>query len=315
MYKSRTTFLTLLIATSAFALACPSPRGPGGGGGGGDDDDVAGDDDDAADDDDFAADDDDFTADDDDAVADDDDAVGFDADGLTFQFALTAVEGVNGTVTITGEYIVSYWVDIMNGIRNCDQHMNFEAQYVHGFGVDTTPGCTNCSGHVTFNLGAFQDVSNPNLDPDHCLPADLDAVGANYAVRMTQPADPNATPANYGDFGDDLGIIDQETHDILGTDWTTADASTSDRTRAGSEAEWAQYSLDYTHTGFVNATPQSLAGSAGLNAITRPENPGSLFLAAWEMFINPANNTNTAAALEGEYGGSANFILTLGTGG
>ena len=130
---------------------------------------------------------------------------------------------------------------------------------------------------------------------------------------MTQPADPNAVPPNYGDFGDEMGIIDQETHDVLGTDWTVS--ATSDRTRDGSEAEWEQYSLDYTHEGFINATSQSLAGSAGLNTITRPEANGSLFLAGWEIFINPQMNSNTAAAMEGAYGGSANFILTLGQGG
>ena len=224
---------------------------------------------------------------------------------------MDATAGPTGNVVLTGSYTFIYWVDIQNGIQQCEQVVNFEAQYFDGF--SGLAGCTNCSGYISFNLGAFQDVSNPNLDPDQCLPADLDAVGANYGLRMTQPADPNAVPPNYGDFGSDLGIIDQATHAVLGTDWTVD--ATIDRTRDGSEAQWAQYSLDYTHSGFINATPTSLAGGAGLSSITRPESAGSSYLGGWEFFTNPATNTDPDnVSFEGTYGGQAMFILTLGEG-
>ncbi len=307
MYKSRSSLHTILLALAAFALACPTPRGNSGGGGDDDDDDAGTDDDDFSNDDDDATDDDDGT-DDDDFTTDDDDFTGdFETDGMAFSMEFTALTGVNDTVTITGSYTVKYYIDIDNGIENCDQVVNFEAQYVHGDGE--LAGCTNCSGYVFFNQAAFQDVSNPNLDPEHCLPADLDAAGFNYGHRLTAPADPNAVPPNFGDFGDDLGIIDQERHQTLGIDW--AKNAKVDRTRAGAEAHYNQYQLDYTHTGLVNATPNSLSGQAGLSTISEAEAPGSLYLGAWEIYINAQLNSNTDSPLDGGYAGQASFILTF----
>ncbi len=301
----------LLLGTSVAFMGCPSAD-PGT-----DDDDAATDDDDVSDD--------------DDAQGDDDDAQGFDADGLTFNFALTSTltdvgddddsaGGERGTsYQIETEFIISYWVDIMNGIRNCDQHVTVTGEAWFEYGIVDTLGdqgsCENCTGFIEYDPTTVTDTSNPDLDPDHCNPADLQAVGADYAARMLSPADPNATPVLYGDFLT-TATWDYTTHDLLGVDITVS--TEADRTAAGSAAEWAQYSLTYSHTGFTNAHPQSLAGGAGLDAITRPPHPGSTYLGSWEIFLNPKNNQHDWANeqdMVGDYGGSANYILTLGTGG
>jgi hypothetical protein len=122
----------------------------------------------------------------------------------------------------------------------------------------------------------------------------------------------NATPANYGDFLT-TAFWDYETHQVLGTDLSVS--SETDRTAEGSLAEWEQFSLTYTHTGFAHAHPQSLAGSAGLDSISRAPHAGSDYLAAWEVFLDPSTNEHDPAAnadMQGAYGGSANYILTLG---
>ena len=311
---------TLALGTTVAFMGCDTTSS--------DDDDAVSDDDDATDDDDVA--------DDDDAGDDDDDDAGggFDADGLTFQFELVSTtadvgddddsamgggEGRGLSYQIATEFTISYWVDIMNGIPNCDQHVTITGEAWFEFGIVNTIGgqgdCENCTGFIEYDPTTLTDISNPALDPDHCAPADLQAVGADYATRMLAIADPNATPTNYGDFLT-TATWDYETHNILGTDVTVS--AEADRTAAGSTAEWAQYSLTYSHTGFTHAHPQSLAGSAGLDGITRPPHAGSDYLAAWEIFLNPKLNEHdplTNADMVGTYGGSANYILTLGAGG
>ena len=47
----------------------------------------------------------------------------------------------------------------------------------------------------------------------------------------------------------------------------------------------------------------------------QPTLPGSPYLAAWEIFNNPAVNPYGGSGMQGEYGGQAAFILTLGAGG
>jgi hypothetical protein len=128
---------------------------------------------------------------------------------------------------------------------------------------------------------------------------------------MLSPADPNATPPEFGDFLT-TATWDYQTHVAIGTDLAVSFATA--RTAAGSLAEWAQYSLVYSHAGFTHAHPTSLAGSLGLSAVTNPPHAGSDYLAAWEIFLDPTQNTHDPAAntdMQGTYGGSANYGLTL----
>lgn len=305
----------LLFAAPLALTGCPS-------GGTGDDDDAADDDDD------------DLPQDDDDASDDDDDATGgFEADGITFQFTSTvtatdtgddddddssAGEARGTSYTAVTEFAITYWVDIQNGIENCTQRATIEGEGWFEFGIVNTLGdqgnCENCTGFIEYDPTTYTDISNPALDPEDCDPAELTAVGADYALRMLSPADPNATPPLMGDFLT-TATWDFTTHDVLGTDLTVS--TDIDRTATGSETEWAQFSLQYSHSGFVWAHPQSLAGTAGLSSITRPPHPGSDYLASWEIFLNPAENTHdpkTNSDMQGTYGGSANYILTLGAG-
>ena len=285
-----------------------------------------GDDDDAADDDD-----DDLPQDDDDAADDDDATNGFEADGITFNFTTTVTANASGddddsaedgargmSWDVLTEFQITYWVDIQNGIENCTQKATIEGDAWFEFGIVNTLGdqgnCENCTGFIEYDPATYTDISNPALDPEDCDPAELTAVGADYALRMLSPADPNATPPNMGDFLT-TATWDFTTHDVLGTDITVS--TDIDRTATGAETEWAQYSLQYSHTGFVWAHPNSLAGTAGLSSITRPPHPGSDYLGSWEIFLNPAENDHdpkTNQDMQGDYGGSANYILTLGAG-
>lgn len=268
-------------------------------------------------------DDDDF---DDDDFSDDDD---FDSDGLTFSFDLVATPNAGGgdddsadddgkrlSYAVTTEFTITHWVDIQNGIQNCDQHVTLEGEAWFMLGIVDSFGdvgtCENCTGFVTYDPTTRTDISDPSVDPDHCELANLQAVGMDYGTRMLSPADPNATPVNYGDFLT-AAFWDYETHQVLGTDLSVN--SETDRTAEGSRAEWEQFNLTYTHTGFAHAHPQSLAGSAGLDSINRAPHTGSDYLAAWEVFLDPATNEHDPAAnadMQGAYGGSANYILTLG---
>ena len=297
----------LLLGTSVAFLGCPTSS---------DDDDDAGDDDDATDDDDVGAD-------------DDDTGGGFEADGVTFEFTTSVSTGTGddddsagderGTsYTVATEFQITYFVDINNGITNCVQHVTVEGEGWFEFGIVNTledqGTCDNCTGFVEYDPTTITDISNPGLDPEHCDPAELVAVGADYATRMLSPADPNATPPNMGDFLT-LATWDYSTHDILGTDLTVS--TKSDRTAAGTATFWEQYTLTYSHAGFVWAHPTSLAGTAGLSSITRPPHAGSDYLGSWEIFLNSAENTHdplTNQDMQGNYGGNANYILTLGNG-
>ena len=318
--------LLLLVACEGdgFAFGCgpgpapwedgPASRTPEGG---------EGDDDDAVEDDDDAWDDDDLTSEGGDGVTfdwtwevtrvggDDDDSAGDDDD---------SAGGGEVAYFVDGELVVTYWVDIQNGIANCDQHLAFEGGLWFGFGVLAAleaPGtCENCTGF--FEVETFQDVSDPNLDPDHCNSGDLQAVGADYGTRMLATADPNAVPPNYGDFSY-MALMDRATHAAVGADF--ADSPKTDWTAAGQDAEWEEFALRYWGTAFTHAHPTSLSGSAGLDQITNPPEPGSDYLAAFQVFFNPTENgrpqpdvTNEVRDMEGTYGASAGFILTLGGG-
>ncbi len=259
------------------------------------------DDDDATDDDDFGPDDDDVTRPDDDDFGTDDDDFGTDDD----DFGTDDDDFVPpGDVTVIGEYRFEYYIDLQNGIPWCTQVMQFTGSA--SFGPDLVPDCIPCTGRVDFAQGSFVDVSNPAVDPDHCDPATLQAQGTDYGVRMTDPAD-------YGDFSDVLGLIDSDSLGALGLDMTTG--FDTDSTAAGREAEYSQFGLDFTHGGFVNADATSLAGSAGLEQITRPPTPGSGFLAAWDIYLDPTANSYSGPELVGPYAGDAMFVLYLSEGG
>jgi hypothetical protein len=293
--------LPILLLSGCFLPVWPEPPA-------GADDDDATDDDDAVDDDDVGADDDDTGGD-------------FEADGLTFEFTASVSTGAgddddSASYTVATEFQITYFVDINNGITNCVQHVTVEGEAWFEFGIvntlDDQGTCDNCTGFIEYDPATITDISNPDLDPEHCDPAELVAVGVDYATRMLSPADPNATPPNMGDFLT-LATWDYTTHDILGTDLTVS--TEVDRTAAGTATFWEEYTLTYSHAGFVWAHPQSLAGSAGLDSVNRAPHAGSDYLAAWEIFLNSADNTHdplTNQDMKGNYGGIANYTLFLG---
>jgi hypothetical protein len=271
-------------------------------------------------------DDDGFFDDDDDDFFDDDD---FDINGLTFAFELVATtqdlgddddsandEARGSSYRLTTEFTITYWLDISNGIPNCEQHITIQGEAWFDDGIVDSLGdqgsCENCTGFIEYDPTTRLDISNPALNPDHCAPDDLQSAGADYGTRMLSIADADATPPNHGDFLT-TATWDFQTHLALGTDVTVT--TEQDRTAEGLATEWAQFSLVYSHTGFVHAHATSLAGSAGLEFITRSPHTGSDYLASWEIFLDPKENQHDPtvnADMQGTYGASANFILTLG---
>ena len=275
---------SLLLLLLACSLGACSVRGAGGGGS--DDDDSAVDDDDSADDDDATADDDDATADDDDATGDDDDATADDDDATS------------SASVATGAYLLTYWVDVNAGVPFCEQRIEFDGLLTQGPGV--LADCGPCTGRLDFL--SFTDVSNPNTDPDDCDIAALDADGANYGASLIDPA-------LFGDFATPIGFIDEATHAGLGLNLSVSPST--DSTASGLESTWSASGLDYTHAGFIDSSPaNSLGAVAGLEGVVNPITPSSDYLAAWSIARNPAANPNGGPTMEGEYFGTALFILT-----
>jgi len=269
-------------------------------------------------------DDDDLPEDDDDAVDDDDDDGLPDFDGITFEFQMdVSAEDVGddddsagggeerGTqYTVTVQHTINYWIDVQNGIALCTQVMESQAEAWFGFGVVPELGvdesCPQFTGYLEVDPTTVTDLSNPDLDPEHCDPAGLDAVGGNYGRRLLSPADPNATPANYGDFLS-FGFLDAETHSILGIELNTNPqaATSADALRA----EYEGFGLTYVGAAFLPVTPGSLAAGAGLDQIANPVGSGCDWLAGFELFKNPATNEHVGEDLQGEYGATAGFLL------
>ena len=206
---------------------------------------------------------------------------------------------------MVGQYVFSYWVDIQNGVPACDQVIEFTGSTQFSAVVQ---GCQLCPGSMAFTPGSFVDVTDNTVDPDHCAPGFVTGLGVDYGDQLTDPT-------QYGDFAGILGLMGSNTLAASGIDLTVQGGTTA----AELEAKYADLGLDFTHAGFVDAGPTTLAGTAGLSAISNPPplapQEQSNFLAAWEIFNNPAVNPYGGSGMQGEYGGQAVFILTLGAGG
>gem|GEM_PF-1510599 len=263
---------------------------------GDDDDSAAGDDDDSAtgDDDDAADDDDSATGDDDDA-ADDDDSAGDDDDAADDDDSAQPPEGYS----VVANFSFTYWRDIQNQIEECEQVIQIEGTADFGFGV-MQGECNNCTGRLTFDPTTGVDISDPANG--ECDVAVLDANGANFGALLLSPTSDEA----YGDFLD-LALIDAATHTQLGTDW----AVNTGLDAAGIQEGLDQFALTYTHTGFTNNVEGTLGNGSGLEGVANNAGGNSTWFAYWQLFKNPEINPHEGIDMNGDYGGSAFFLINF----
>ena len=267
-----------------------------------DDDDTVDDDDNDDDDATPPPDDDDVTPpsdDDDDDDDDDDTAPEFDFDGLTFSFALTAISsGDEAEVFI--DYTFVYWVDIDNGVRNCEQHIQLDGTAEFFAFIND---CEACGGYVSFSPGSAVDVSNPAADPDHCDPGLLEDSNSDFGNAMTQPM----TDTTWGDFLQ-MALMDVGTMDDVGYDASTGGGQTPGEIQDG----LSEFGLSFTHAGLIEAVEGSLGDASGISGVAENAEPGSDWYFYWYLFVNEETNPNTGLVLDGDYGGQAFWVITFG---
>jgi hypothetical protein len=267
--------------------------------------------------------------DDDDTTDEEEEEEGPNFDGITFTFRMEVVSEDVGDdddsagdppneergrrYTVEFEHTISYWIDVQNGVPYCEQIVRSQAEAWFDYGIVVELGvdkaCPQFTGFIEIDPETLEDLSNPELDPDQCDMAEFDAVGRNYGRLLLTPADPNAQPPTYGDFLQ-MATIDVGTHRILGLELNTQGNSTADVLAATyDEAE-----LKYVGASFIQPVAGSLAAGAGLDQIANKIGDGCNWLAGFEMFTNPELNPHDPEAnfdYEGEYGGTAGFLLTF----
>ncbi|GEM_PF-2663540 len=263
------------------------------------------DDDDAFDDDDVDDDDDAFDDDDDDDefseqfsftfdgaasvldIGDDDDSADPDPGGDAF-----SVEVV---------FTIQHWRDINAGDLLCDQRVRLTGDLLFGDGIvdslDDVGRCATCNGFLELDPATYEDLSDPAVEADDCAPDVIQNAGDLGAQLLT--------PAAQSGMGDFLhfGLIDEATLAAGGIGLTVDDAPPTD---------WQEFGMRRTHAAYVQATLDTLAGTAGLESVTLPPEAGSDYLAAFEIAQLETTPEPAPPTLVGPFVGQALFIFTGG---
>ena len=256
--------------------------------------------------------------DDDDLPFDDDDDVPESFSGNTFSFELIATPadepgddddsaseegGDDAPVHYEIEmlYTISYWRDLENGIPLCDQVIELFGEAWFGPGVmdelDDVGTCSVCTGFLELNWLTYRDVTNPDTNPDHCDFQDPESMGGADDMGPIL-----LTPRGEGGFGDflRLALVDDSTLQGLGMQLRVGEAPPID---------WAALGMHRTHAAYVQAAPGSMSASLGLDQVTLPPEPGSDYLAAFEIARRDKAGDEPGIALEGMGTGMALFVL------
>jgi hypothetical protein len=258
-------FLMLLLLLSACA---PTQR--------------SNDDDDANDDD--AVNDDDDASNDDDAV-DDDDASGPSGDThLTFEMEFDVVGGdLDGVLSIS-------FADNA-GDLTCRQRLLFDGSVAFGAGLITD--CPGCTGVLTIDPESVLDLTNPAVDSEDCDPAWIVSSQLNYGVGMLTPRDQDG-------FGDllSIGLIDIERFAGLGL--FVDQAQEYDAPALISAFQDGGTAI--AQIGYLADEVGSVTNGTGFGAVAEGAGPGGdAWLAAWQIYRNPAVNPYTGLDMEGQY--------------
>jgi len=140
---------------------------------------------------------------------------------------------------------------------------------------------------------------------DGCDVAELEKSQANFGSAMLT----SVTDGGYGDYLN-LALIDATTMEALGLDLASAGGYSA----AEMTATWADYSLEFTHAGYVDNLPGSLSEGSGLATVAANAGSGSNWYGYWQIFKDPTMNTHSGGDLSGQYGGQAAWVITFGDG-
>ena len=218
--------------------------------------------------------------DDDDSAGDDDDSAG----------------GLPGARGATGTLITRYWADDARGELICEQHVAFDADVFS----EGAPDCTVCGSFLQISASSVRDVSSPVIDPDQCADADLEAMDADFGVRLLRPA-------GVGGLGDFLSIalVDAQT----GIDGALEFAPDDGLSYAEQADGLAEQGVVLTHGGYLRSTPDGLVEGAGIDQIAgTPDGDGEWF-AFWRFFRDPGLNDWDGPDLRGRYAAQSVWIV------
>jgi len=269
---------------------------------GDDDDSSVADDDDSSliDDDDssWADDDDSAWTDDDDSGDDDDSALQDDDDSAAAEPGYT----------VSADFVFSYWTDLSESDRACDQFIHVEGVADFGAGSVADGSCDDCTGVLRFDPATLVDTSDYLEDPTQCDPPVLIASGRDFGIRMLMPAGQQTSGGiAWGDFLE-LALMDAVTMEALEL---TASLS-GNNSPSDIAANVGAFGNVFTHVAFVNRIDGSFAAVTNLDSIAATAGPESTWFFYFYLYLDPAENEWTGQDMVGTYRGRGFWVINFG---
>jgi len=199
-------------------------------------------------------------------------------------------------VELRGTLVSRYWANYDDRELLCEQHVSFEGEARH----EGAPDCEVCTGFIQLRASSVVDVSNPLVDPDHCDPARVEALGLDFGRRLL-------TPAGVGGLGDFLSIalVDAET----GLEEELEFAAGDELSYEGQAEALAAEGAVLTHGGYLRATPEGLVDGAGIDQVAGTPDESSEWFAFFRLFRMDGSNTNEEPILDGLYAAQSVWVV------
>ncbi len=190
---------------------------------------------------------------------------------------------------VSGNYRVIYWNDLNANLVECRQTMQWTGVLSTGFGV-LAPDCAACAGVIDIPEDGWEDISNPDVEPDACDSEQLEVEQVELGSFLMTPAE-----ANGGESFLQLALIDVATAGVLGLEVTVdADPSLEEL-----DTQLDDAGLLLSHIGYVSTAPESWL--TGLSGVAGASGEDEEFAAMWLVYRQPDVNPETSSALMGAH--------------
>ena len=208
----------------------------------------------------------------------------FEVDARSFSGTFTVGEpGEPGddvtTAEVAGSYAITYWSNFEANAVQCRQVIEWSGVVSLGFGV-LGADCAACSAVIDIPAESWEDISDPELDPDACDADELRAEQIETGRFLMTPVE-----ADGGQSFQQIALVDTASALALGLEVTAdGDPSLADLVTQFDDAD-----LVLTHIGYIPTDEGALTGLAQVAGASGSDEPyGAMWLVSRDPALNPA---------------------------